>query len=142
MALRLRQFAAASIVATISAAPFAQVRDEPDLSAIARIRKAAAQRSQVVDTVGYLTDVYGPRLTGSPQIKTAAAYVVERLKAAGMPAARYERWGPFGPGWTNDRFIALVLAPDSYPLTASPKAWTPGTTGEVVADAIWAPIKT
>jgi carboxypeptidase Q len=139
---RLRRLAAVSIIALVSAAPFAQVRDEPDLAAIAKIREAAGRRSQVLETVGYLTDVFGPRLTGSPQIKTAATYVVERLTAWGITNPRYERWGPFGPGWTNDRFVALVLAPDSYPLTAYPKAWTPPTTGEVVADAVWAPMKT
>jgi hypothetical protein len=68
--------------------------------------------------------------------------VVERLTAWGIPSARYERWGPFGPGWTNDRFVALALSPHSYPLTAYPKAWTPGTAGEVIADAVWAPVKT
>jgi carboxypeptidase Q len=123
------------------ATPSAQVGERPDLAAIALLRGASAEQSQVMVTAGYLTDVYGPRLTGSPQLKSAAAYVVDRLTAWGI-LTRYERWGPFGPGWTNDRFIALALAPQSYPLTAYTKAWTPGTPGEVIADAVLAPIKT
>jgi hypothetical protein len=32
--------------------------------------------------------------------------------------------------------VALVVAPQSYPLIAFPKAWTPGTNGPVRADAV------
>ena len=136
----MRRFAAAAFLVFASAYPFAQGQDGADLGAISRIRDEATRHSQLMETVRYLTDVYGPRLTGSPQLKTAASYVVDRLKGWGLPSARYERWGPFGPGWTNDRFVALALAPHFYPLIAYPKAWTPGTPGEVIADAIWAPI--
>src|SRR5438552_2563791 len=109
----------------------AQTRDDPDIDAIARI-KQEAQRSQLVETIGYLTDVYGPRLTGSPHLRAAADYVVARLTGWGLQNVKFERWGPFGPGWTNDRFSALALAPQAYPLIAYPKPWTPGTTGDLV----------
>src|SRR5262245_51223586 len=74
---------------------FAQTSDEPDLSAITRI-KQEAQRSQLEETIGYLTDVYGPRLTGSPHLRAAADYVVARLTAWGLQNVTFERWGPFG----------------------------------------------
>jgi hypothetical protein len=118
----------------------AQTTEGPDLNAIARI-KQEAQRSQLVETVGYLTDVYGPRLTGSPHLRAAADYVVARLTAWGLQNVKFERWGPFGPGWTNDRFSAVALAPQAYPLIAYPKPWTPGTTGDLVAEAVLAPIE-
>jgi hypothetical protein len=118
----------------------AQARDQPDLPAVERLRREV-DRSQVASVARNLTDVYGPRLTGSPHLKAAADYVVDRLKVWGIENARYERWGPFGPGWTTDRFIALALAPQAYPLIALPKAWTPGTPGEVIAEAVLAPIE-
>ena len=128
--------AALLVAVTINSA---QSPDDLDINAITRI-KQEAQRSQLVETIGYLTDVYGPRLTGSPHLRAAADYVVARLTAWGLLNVRFERWGPFGPGWTNDRFSAFALAPQAYPLIAYPKPWTPGTTGDLVADAVLAPI--
>jgi hypothetical protein len=117
----------------------AQSPDQPDAAAIARLQRAA-ERSDLVATVAYLTDVYGARLTGSPHLKAAADYLIARLTAWGVRGAKYERWGPFGPGWTSDRLTAMALAPQSYSLIAYPKAWTPGTDGELVAEAVLAPI--
>jgi hypothetical protein len=119
----------------------AQSPDDLDINAITRI-KQEAQRSQLVETIGYLTDVYGPRLTGSPHLRAAADYVVARLTDWGLQNVKFERWGPFGPGWTNDRFSAFALAPQAYPLIAYSKPWTPGTTGDLVAEAVLAPIDT
>ena len=53
----------------------AQVQERVDLDAIYKIKDEGIQRSQIMDVASYLTDVYGPRLTGSPNIQAAAAYV-------------------------------------------------------------------
>ena len=111
----------------------AQRSDLSDAAAIRQIRQEAAERSQLTSTVGTLTDLYGPRLTGSPNMKAAADYVIDKLKGWGLEDARPELWGPFGPGWSNDRFLALAVSPLSFPLVAYPKAWTPGTTGAPAA---------
>jgi carboxypeptidase Q len=113
-----------------------QRADPTDAAAIQRIREEASTRSQLTSTVGTLTDLYGPRLTGSPNLRAAAEYVIEKLKGWGLDDARTELWGPFGPGWSNDRFVALAVSPLSFPLIAYPKAWTPGTTGDVRAEAV------
>jgi hypothetical protein len=121
--------------------PRAQPQEAADLDAIARIEREALERSQLMDTAWYLTDVYGPRLTGSPHLRAAADYVIERLNAWGLDSPHLEAWGPFGPGWSNDRFAAIAVSPRAYPLTAYPKAWTPGTSGEVRAEAVIARIE-
>ncbi|MEQ1870143.1 MAG: M20/M25/M40 family metallo-hydrolase [Vicinamibacterales bacterium] len=113
----------------------------PDTGALARIAAEARAGSRLMETAGYLTDIYGPRLTGSPHLRAAGTFVVEQLKKWGITSARFERWGPFGPGWTTDRFVALVASPSPYPLLAFPKAWTPGTGGSVVANAVLAVIE-
>ena len=111
-----------------------------DLDAIQRMRDEAAQRSQLMDVASYLTDVYGPRLTGSPNLRHAADHVVERMKTWGLTGARLETWGHYGQGWTNDRFSAHVIAPQAYALIGYPKAWTPGTAGTIAGDAMLATI--
>lgn len=124
-----------------SASPDEALRSRADPDAIARIRDEALQRSQVMDVISYLTDVYGPRLTGSPNLKHAAEYAVGKLREWGVSNPHLESWGPFGKGWSNERFSAHVLAPQSYPLIGYPKAWTPGTDGTVTGDAVLAAIE-
>jgi hypothetical protein len=110
--------------------------DTADLDAIARIKEEGLQRSQVMDTLWYLTDVHGPRLTNSPAIRAAAAWAEGRLRDWGASNVREETWGPFGRGWANERLAVNVLAPQPFPLLAAPRAWTPGTDGAVKAEVV------
>jgi hypothetical protein len=113
----------------------------PDLLAIGKFQDEATQHSHIMEVMGYLTDVYGPRLTNSPNIREAGEYAVKTLSAWGLANVHEETWGPFGRGWSNERFEANEIAPRQFPLIAYPKAWTPGTNGVVTADAIYAKIE-
>ncbi|MBE7515073.1 MAG: M20/M25/M40 family metallo-hydrolase [Chloracidobacterium sp.] len=94
---------------------------------IARIKEEGTKRSQVMDIVRYLSDVNGPRLTGSPGLKRANEWTRDTMAKWGLENAHLEAWGPFGRGWTLKRFSAMVDGPTAFPLIAYPKAWTPGT---------------
>jgi hypothetical protein len=94
---------------------------------IDKIKEEGTARSQVMKTLGYMTDVIGPRLTGSPGLKRANEWTRETLTSYGLQNARLESWGPFGRGWTLKRFTAMVDGTSSFPLIAYPKAWSPGT---------------
>jgi hypothetical protein len=118
----------------------AQTQEPVDLQAIYRIKEEGLQRSKVMEITSYLTDVYGPRLTGSPNIRAAANWAVKEMQGWGLANAKLEPWGPFGRGWTNDRFVAHMLTPSASPLIGYPKAWTPGTNGTVKAEAVLAPL--
>src|ERR1700686_1378793 len=113
----------------------------PDLSVIGKFRDEETQHSRIMEVMGYLTDVYGPRLTNSPNIREAGEYAVKTLSSWGLANAHEETWGPFGRGWSNELFEANEIAPRDFPLIAYPKAWTPGTNGIVTADAIYAKIE-
>lgn len=93
-----------------------------------------------MEIMSYLTDVYGPRLTNSPNVKEAAKWTTDKMKEWQLANVHLEPWGPFGRGWSNERFSAQVISPRTFPLIAYPKAWTPGTNGPVTADAVLAPI--
>jgi carboxypeptidase Q len=119
--------------------PLAGQSQEPvDLQAIYRIKEEGLQRSKVMEITSYLTDVYGPRLTGSPNIRTAGEWAVKELQSWGLANAKLEPWGPFGRGWSNELFAGRMLAPSVAPLIGYPKAWTPGTNGPVKAEAVLA----
>jgi carboxypeptidase Q len=124
---------AAAALLTLSARP----ADQLDLDVLSRLRAEGSNRSEVMDTASYLTDVYGPRLTGSPGIRRAAEWTMDRMRAWGLSAVHLETF-PFGRGWENRRFVALMTAPANVPLIGFPKAWTPGTDGPMTADAVLA----
>src|SRR5260370_10537511 len=91
-----------------------------------------------MEIMRYLTDVYGPRLTNSPDIKEAANWTTGKLKEWQLAKVHLQPGGPFGGGWYNERSSAQVISPRTLPLIAYPKAWTPGTNGPVTADAVFA----
>lgn len=118
----------------------AQSPSQADLSAIHQIKEEGFTNSKVMEIMSYLTDVYGPRLTNSPDIKEAANWTTGKMKEWQLANVHLEPWGPFGRGWSNERFSAQVISPRPFPLIAYPKAWTPGTNGPLTADAFLAPI--
>jgi hypothetical protein len=94
---------------------------------IDKIKDEGMNRSQVMQTLGYMSDVIGPRLTASPGAKRANEWTRDQLTKFGLENAHLEAWGPFGRGWTLKRFYAMVDGPTAFPLIAHPKAWSPGT---------------
>ncbi|HMD32514.1 MAG TPA: M20/M25/M40 family metallo-hydrolase [Candidatus Acidoferrales bacterium] len=107
-----------------------------------RIRDAALNHSQLMDIAGHLTDVIGPRLTGSPSLRRAEEYARDKLLEWGVANAHLEAWGPFGRGWSLEGFTAIMLSPGFSPLIAYPKAWSPGTNGAVRGEAVFLDVKT
>ncbi|MEX2153170.1 MAG: M20/M25/M40 family metallo-hydrolase [Gemmatimonadaceae bacterium] len=131
----LRVLGRGAAVALLLASPLqSQPSEKVDLPALAKIREEGMQRSKVMEITSYLTDVYGARLTGSPSTKAAGEWVVGQLKGWGMSNPRLETWGPFGRGWSSEKFTARVVAPTQYPLIAYPGAWSPGTNGPVTGE--------
>lgn len=104
---------------------------------IYRIREEGMNHSQAMETLSYLTDVIGPRLTGSPNMKHANEWTREKMESWGMTNAHLEAWGPFGKGWTLERFSAQVISPQNIPLKAFPSAWSPGLEKPVEGEVIF-----
>lgn len=127
------------LVAVTAARSVAET-ETADLNAIDRIRHEALSRSEVMRIAAVLTDAYGPRVSGSPQLREAAEWSVGRLKGWGIDDARVENWGVFGWGWVNERFTAHAFTPRPWPLVGLPKAFTPGTGSAVMAPAVYAPL--
>src|SRR5947207_1019280 len=111
--------------------------EKVDLGMLGRIRREAfGANSRVMDTMFYLTDVYGPRLTGSPNIRDAGEWSVKKMKEWGLANPRMEAWGPFGRGWSATRFSAMMKEPEFQPIIGFQQPWSPGTNGPVVGQAI------
>jgi hypothetical protein len=120
-------------------APLQAQPENVDAAAMTKIRDEAFNRSQVMSLMSYLTDVYGPRLTGSPIARRAADYTMSQLKGWGLANTRLETF-PFGRGWTNDKFYVQVTAPVPFPVIGYPQAWTPGTKGAISSNIVYVKI--
>ena len=115
---------------------------KPPTDPIDRIKEEGEKRSQVMATLSYLTDVIGPRLTGSPNLKRANEWTRDTLTKWGLENAHLEAWGPFGRGWTLKRFSAQIIEPQCIPLIAVPKAWSPSIDGTLNAEVVYFDVKT
>ncbi len=111
--------------------------EEPvDLSVIMKIKLEGFENSQVMETLSYLTDVYGPRLTNSPNYKAASQWCVDKLTEWGLENAHLEAWGTFGRGWAVQKFSIEMVEPQYLNMIAFPKAWTPGTNGIISGEPV------
>ncbi len=124
---------AAALVATL---PLGAASEKIDYEAINKIKEQGlqAQNSKVMEISSWLTDVYGPRLTGSPNTQKAGEWAVARMKEWGLQNVSLEKWPTqrdFTRGWTNDRFYMAAVSPQVFPIPGTPNAWTPGTDGLV-----------
>jgi hypothetical protein len=114
----------------------AQTNNDPDLTVITEIRQEGFRRSQVMNILSDLTDLIGPRLTGSPSMLKANEWTRDKLTEYGLKNAHLESWGEFGRGWENEFVSVRMTAPDVSMFYALPKAWTPGTDGAIKAGVV------
>ena len=115
----------------LAAPAWAQAPEKTDAAALAKIRDEGLNRSKVMETAFYLTDVSGPRLANSEGLKRANEWAKARLGQYGLVNAAIEPWGDFGRGWDVEKSYVALTAPYYHAMIGVPKAWTPGTPGPV-----------
>jgi carboxypeptidase Q len=127
--------------------PQARSADEViDYDGISRIRAQGLTpaTSQVMEVSSWLTDVHGPRLSGSPGIQKAGEWAVAKMKEWGLENVRLEPWpadatgnnNGFPRGWTNEKFYLAAVSPQAFPISGTPSAWSPGTNGLVRGEVV------
>ncbi len=138
----MRRMKWAALVAGLGMAFATQAEETVDLAMVGKIRQEAFHRSQVADTLQYLTEQIGPRLTNSPAMGRANAWTREKFTEWGLSNVHDEAFDDFGRGWEFSSASLELLSPRAAPLHAVPKAWTPGTNGTVEGEAIALNLKT
>jgi carboxypeptidase Q len=114
----------------------ATARENVDPDVYWQIRREATSNSQILRTMHVLTDVHGPRLTGSPNLKAAAEWAITQMESWGLRNGHLEPWDFGHPGWVNERLSAHIVSPVQDHLVTEALAWTPGTNGPVRAAAV------
>jgi carboxypeptidase Q len=126
--------AGVSVVIASVAPPFA-AEEHIDAEINTKIRREGMDNSKIMRTLHYFTDVYGPRLTGSPQLVAAGEWAIQEMASWGFANGRLEPWEWGYPGWTNDVAIGAIVSPVKDKLEFEVLAWTPSTDGTVRARA-------
>lgn len=135
---------AAALVPALSGSAGAQAAI--DYGAIDRIRTLGltAESSKVMELSSHMMDVLGPRLSGSPAIRTSGEWVVSKLREWGVTGAALEPWpadptgtnNGFPNGWSNSKFYVHAVSPLAFPINGMSVAWTPGTNGLVRGECV------
>jgi hypothetical protein len=132
----LTLFLSTSLLALPATAPAQVAQESVDLSVVERIREEGLERSRIPELARYLTEVNGPRLTGSPGMKRANDWTAETFRKWGLQGVSVEPWGEFGRGWEQVDYKGRILTPYEQSLFGIPSAWTGSTDGTVRGHAM------
>jgi len=125
--LRLTYTLAACSLVTLPA-----LSQAPGLADVnAQLRAQETKDSQLMWWLHEVTDVYGPRVTGSPGLRAAQDFAVGQMVKWGFSKVHLEAWNFNHPGWQNLDLEANAVSPFQQPLNVRAVAWTPGTNGPV-----------
>lgn len=133
---RFKFFFVLLLLQTLVSSNLVLAQQAPSTDINAAIRKEGMENSKAMRVIHYFTDVYGPRLTGSPNHVAAAKWAAREMAAWGFDKTDLEAWDFGHPGWVNERNTGLMLKPVQDTLTYEVLAWTPSTKGIVTSDAV------
>jgi len=112
-----------------------------DQAVIAQIKTEGFQHSAVMTTLSWVSDVYGPRLTGSTNLRKAAEWARDQLTKWGLQRAALEPYPRKGRGWDLERFSIEMTEPQYMRVIGYPYAWSPSTAGPVVGTPVLVDVK-
>ena len=113
--------------------------------AVALDRKVIAEvkaNSKLMANLEHLSDVIGPRVTGSPRLEKANKWAAEKMKEYGLTDVKLEPW-EIPVGWERGIATLKIVEPDNgKTLTVASAAWRPGTAGKVTGPVVVLSVRT
>jgi hypothetical protein len=126
-----------ALVAALLPFTAALAQEKVDVQTIERIKSEEMNNSHVMEIMSWLSDVYGPRLTWSPNIVRARDWAMGEMKQWGLANVHAESWDtPAGLGWQNQKFSFMATAPVPFIVEAVPQAWSGSTVGTASGKAV------
>jgi carboxypeptidase Q len=102
----------------------------------AKVLETAKKDSEIMANLTHLSDMIGPRLTGSAALKNANQWTAEKMKGYGLANVALEPW-EIPAGWERGTATARIIEPDNgRSLSLAAAGWTPGTKGKLEADVV------
>ena len=105
-----------------------------------QILSEIGQHNELMTNIEYLSDVIGPRLTGSSQQRMASEWAEREFQQYGLTNVHQEKW-MVARSWTRGPPRLGVIAPVSRRLIIVSAGWSPGTDGEVQGSVVYVSAK-
>jgi hypothetical protein len=140
--MKTNRLLTAFLALTILLIPASFAEEKVDVGMVNRIWEEAVNRSKVMETLSYLTDVIGPRIPGTPAMKKASEWAKNRFTEWGLENSAIEPCGEFGLGWDNGYISVHMIEPSYAPILAYAKPWSLGTAGKIKGQPVLAIIRT
>lgn len=136
-----RPTAAAPVADTAATVAQAHITVPADSAAVRALVAQGLEQSHVGPDLQYLSDVIGPRVTGSTAQRRANAWTLSKFREYGLDSTWTESW-PFGRVWERGPLTLTLIAPHARQLVGESWAWAPGTSGPVTGDVIYVNART
>jgi carboxypeptidase Q len=140
--MKTSRLLAVVLMLTVLLIPSSFAQEKVDVGMVNRVWEEAVNRSKVMETLSYLTDVIGPRIPGTPAMKKASEWTKNKFTEWGLANAAIEPSGEFGLGWDNQYISVHMTEPSYAPILAYAKPWTLGTQGKVRGQPVLAVVRT
>jgi hypothetical protein len=117
-------------------APVTMAPETIDDAMIAKIRTEGMEHSKIMWIEHYLTDVYGPRPTGSPNHVAASDWAIKTMTSWGMTNGHKEPFTWRGIGWLPGKASGFITSPVKANIKFEVTPWTPSTNGTVTGEVV------
>ena len=95
------------------------------------------ERQEIMPNLTYISDVIGPRMTGSANLKRANEWAMEKFKSYGLENVRLEPY-TIPTGWERGFARMKMVEPNTGRwLSVASYAWTPGTQGKLTGEVVF-----
>ena len=118
-------------------------KENIDLAMVYKIKQEGSRGTSIQDITFGLTDLAGPRLTGSNGINHANEWAKKKMEEMGLQNVRIEEARDFSRGgWENVKAYAALTEPYYTNFACNPVAWTGSTNGLVKGEVILMNVQT
>ena len=140
--MKLKNLTASLFIAFILPAILLSQSENIDLAMMYKIKQEGIKNSQIENLAYELTDLIGPRLTGSTGFNRGMEWAKNKMEELGFQNVKIEAAGNFNnSGWDNLKTYAAMTAPYYSNFACNPVAWTGSTNGAVKGEVIYLDIR-
>jgi len=103
-----------------------------------QIMQEIREHNELMNNLEYLSDVIGPRVTGTEQLNQAVNWAQDLCHRYKLGNVHRESW-KIGHSWQRGAAVARIVNPVSRSLTIASSGWSPATRGTVRGNVMYVP---
>ncbi len=131
------RFSHAIFIFSASILSITTLYSQSDDEVLQKIKSLSTDTLGVMHTTSILSDVYGPRLMGTPNYYNAALWIKQQLENWQMDNIILQSFDNNHRGWAVENFSVEMTSPTSFPIHAFPLAFTNSTNGHQTGEIVF-----